>query len=216
MARLAEGLLVHSRQPLASPLVIIVTGPPASGKTTIGRPLAAALGLPYFSKDDIKESLFDSLGSQDREWSRRIGLASVRLLFRCAQTLLECSQSFALESNFYPQWDTPRFRELHTHFGCRFIQVVCTADTTTLIDRFSRRATSGDRHPGHADASSLHDLLPRIASERWDALDLPGPVLTIDSTTGQIDIDELVHRLSVLVQAGSAGQLVVNPNAPAD
>jgi len=68
---------------LERPLVLIVTGPPASGKTTIGRPLARALALTFLSKDLFKESLFDSLGGSDREWSRRIGLASTQLLFRC-------------------------------------------------------------------------------------------------------------------------------------
>ena len=80
--------------------MLIVTGPPASGKTTIGRPLARALALPFLSKDLFKESLFDSLGGSDREWSRRIGLASTQLLFRCAEALLEAGHSCALESNF--------------------------------------------------------------------------------------------------------------------
>src|ERR1051325_5707184 len=86
------------------PLVLIITGPPASGKTTIGRPLASALGLPFLSKDVFKESLFNSLGSKDRDWSRQVGLASTRLLFRCAEALLEAGHSCALESNFYAQW----------------------------------------------------------------------------------------------------------------
>src|SRR5207302_10807458 len=82
----------HAPQPqsnLERPLVLIVTGPPASGKTTIGRPLARALALPFLSKDLFEEILFDSLASSDREWSRRIGLASMQLLFRCAEVLLE-------------------------------------------------------------------------------------------------------------------------------
>jgi hypothetical protein len=64
------------------PLVLIVTGAPASGKTTLGRQLANALGLPYFSKDLFKESLFDSLGWQDRAWSQRVGGASTAVPFR--------------------------------------------------------------------------------------------------------------------------------------
>jgi hypothetical protein len=86
----------------SAPLVLIVTGAPASGKTILGRQLAAALGLPYFSKDLFKESLFDSLGWQDRAWSQRSGGASMDLLFRAAEVLLEAGQPVALECNFYP------------------------------------------------------------------------------------------------------------------
>ena len=43
---------------------VIVTGLPASGKSTLGRAVAAALGLPMLDKDDILEALFDSLAAE--------------------------------------------------------------------------------------------------------------------------------------------------------
>jgi predicted kinase len=197
----------HAPQPqsnLERPLVLIVTGPPASGKTTIGRPLARALALPFLSKDLFKEILFDSLASSDREWSRRIGLASMQLLFRCAEVLLEAGQSCALESNFYPRWDTAPLRELQTRFGCRFLQVVCSAETAVLVDRFTRRAGSGERHPGHADASALDELISRIVNERWDALDLDGPVIHVDTTSDSADVHQLIRDIRHLIDAHAA------------
>jgi predicted kinase len=44
---------------------VLITGLPGSGKTTIARPLAHALGLPLVAKDAIKETLFDTLGTDD-------------------------------------------------------------------------------------------------------------------------------------------------------
>ena len=177
------------------PLVLIVTGAPASGKTTVGRQLAAALGLPYFSKDLFKESLFDSLGWHDRAWSQRLGGASTRLLFRSAEALLAAGQSVLLECNFYPQWDTPQLRALRDRFACRLVQVLCTADGQTLVERYERRALSGDRHPGHTDATSPDELRPRLLNERWEALDVDGPVLTIDTTNIPVDVHDLVRRI---------------------
>src|SRR4051794_10844242 len=46
-----------------SPLAVVVSGIPASGKTTLARQLALALELPLVSKDVIKEALFDALGT---------------------------------------------------------------------------------------------------------------------------------------------------------
>lgn len=57
-------------------VLIIVLGPPCAGKTTLARRIAQEFQLPLIAKDDIKESLFDSLGWRDREWSKKLGRAT--------------------------------------------------------------------------------------------------------------------------------------------
>src|SRR5919106_6497389 len=42
----------------SGPAVVVVTGVPGSGKTTVGRLLAHALRAPFLSLDSIKERLF--------------------------------------------------------------------------------------------------------------------------------------------------------------
>src|SRR6266508_4058354 len=56
--------------------LLLVTGAPSSGKTTLAVPLARHLGLPLITKDTIKEALFDTLGTGDHTWSTRLGAAS--------------------------------------------------------------------------------------------------------------------------------------------
>jgi hypothetical protein len=107
-------------------------------------------------------------------------------------------QSCALESDFYARWDTAPLRELHARFGCRFVQVVCSAETAVLIERFIHRSRSGERHPGHADASALDELIPRIVNERWDALHLDGPVIYLD-TSNMVDIEQVIHNVRQLI-----------------
>jgi predicted kinase len=64
----------------SSHLLVIVSGAPGSGKTTLARRLGAALRLPLLLKDDLKEALYESLGADDREQSRQLGRASYDLL----------------------------------------------------------------------------------------------------------------------------------------
>jgi predicted kinase len=181
------------------PVVVVVTGAPGSGKTTVGTALARALHLPYFSKDFFKESLFESLGWSDRKWSQRLGEASMALLYQTAAAVLGAGTSVMLESNFYPRWDGPRLQALGEQFGCRFVQVVCDAPTDVLVERFTHREVTGERHPGHAGLASLDELIPRIRNERWDAMDLPGPVVRVDTSSGAVDIAALAAHITGLL-----------------
>src|SRR4051812_24933063 len=46
---------------LMRPAIVLVSGAPGAGKTTLARPLAAALGFALLSKDHIKETLRDAM-----------------------------------------------------------------------------------------------------------------------------------------------------------
>ena len=72
---------------MAVPLLVVVTGMPSSGKTTVAEGLAARLALPLIAKDEIKESLYESLGARDVAASR-IGAAAYTLIFGLARTML--------------------------------------------------------------------------------------------------------------------------------
>jgi predicted kinase len=163
------------------PLVLVITGPPASGKTTLGVQLAERLGLAFLSKDLFKETLFDELGWSDRAWSRRLAGASLALMFRIAGVLVDTGVSVAVESNFYPEWDTSRLHDLAAHHRCQFVQVVCSASGPILVARYTERNASGNRHPGHSESEDLPDVLRQLLTqpERWEAMDVDGPVFRV-------------------------------------
>ena len=53
--------------------VILVTGIPASGKSMLAEKLSTVLDLPWFSKDRIKEELYDTIGFTSKEEKVRLG-----------------------------------------------------------------------------------------------------------------------------------------------
>jgi shikimate kinase len=59
---------------------IIISGIPASGKSTVGRALATAMQLVMLDKDDFLEALFKSEGTGDVAWRRQLSRAADDIL----------------------------------------------------------------------------------------------------------------------------------------
>jgi predicted kinase len=164
-------------------LVVIVTGPPGAGKTVLGRELSEELRLPFIGKDDVKEILFETLGWEDRQWSRRLGAASFEILFHVLERQLAAGKSAVVETAFIPHYHTPRFLALREAYGFDSVQVVCTADDEILFHRFVRRIESGERHPGHVDHLMSYDQFSALLRERrYDALDIGSLLFEVDTT----------------------------------
>ncbi len=174
------------------PLLVIVSGPPCTGKTTLGRRIAAEFGLPFVNKDGIKETLFDSLGWSDRAWSRRLGIASFAVLFLVVEAQLAAGRSLVAEGNFDPEWHTPRFLALKEHCAFTPLQVQLRTEGETLLARFKARSLSGERHPGHVEGGQWEEQRATLSRGRHEPLALGGPVIELDTTDfGAIDYDAL-------------------------
>jgi predicted kinase len=164
-----------------APLLVIVTGPPGAGKTTVARKLGRQLELPVFEKDAFKEALFDALGVGDRDWSRRLGATVYRLLMVVAERELAAGRPLVLEANFARGEAEAAFASLPRH---RLVQVHCTAPERVLVGRYVAR----DRHPGHLDREIVEEVRSAVRSGRHDPLDLHGPVIRVDTSS---DVDEI-------------------------
>ncbi|HEX2179669.1 MAG TPA: AAA family ATPase [Actinomycetota bacterium] len=185
--------------PAPRPTLVVVTGPPGAGKTSIARPLAVRLGLPLFCKDDLKEILFEALGWGDRATSRSYSDAAYEILFHLTEQELAARRSLMIEANFRPETATRlgAIGRSHPFFA---VQIRCFAARPVLEARLTRRAHEPLRHPGHVDSETVSELDAMLASGQ--ALALGGPVLEVDTTGPEpVDCDELAQRVKALIDA---------------
>lgn len=185
----------------------VISGPPGSGKSSVGAKLAPALGVPLISKDEIKEALFETVGWADRERSKELGAVSWELMFAALPSLLAAG-GVAVDANVSaPGHD--RVRVLSSDV----VEFRCTAPDDVIIKRFRRRWESGNRHRGHADnefdiGSDLRNY-PPLEFARTIEVDTNSDVdigaLVADFTAhspAEIDLEAVARDLEALEVSG--------------
>ncbi len=161
----------------------MVSGPPASGKSTLAPTLAGELRLPLVAKDTIKDALMSVLPVPDVDASRQLGRAAVAAMLAMAA---ESPCGAVIESNFYRSCAVADLRRLPG----RVVEVFCRVDREVARTRYEARA--GSRHAGHFDSI-------RSAEELWnDEVSEPvaggWPLLEVD-TTEPADVPDVVRRI---------------------
>lgn len=195
---------------------ILVSGMPASGKSTLADFLAKELGLPLLSKDSIKEILFDDLGFSSRDEKVRLGVAAMDILYYAAGRLMAASQPFLLENNFEDA-SLPPLRALLDRYGCTAVTLRLVGDPEVLYRRFAARDLSDTRHRGHVvndrypeDAGSPREnptrktyaqYLGDIENRGYTRFSPGGPVLEVDVTDwSRVDSGKLLAQIRAVLR----------------
>lgn len=194
---------------------ILVTGIPASGKSTIARFLAEAFGLPVISKDRIKECMYDTIGFRSREEKVKLGTASMQIMYDLAEELMRSARPFILENNF-ENVSKEGLLTILEKYEYKAITVTLTGDYKIIYQRFLERNRDPGRHPGHVVNDcypgskeinspvqiSYESFVEGITQRGMDSFTANGPQIILDTTDfGRLDREDLVRRIQDIVQA---------------
>jgi predicted kinase len=166
----------------ADGLYVVVSGPPASGKSTLAAQLAVGLGLPLLAKDAIKQALMSDLDVPNVAASRALGSASVDALIAVATEV----GSGVLDS----VWHRSRASGQLNRLPGQIVEVFCHCDQAVVEERFRIRAAT--RTVGHFDQDRTRDELWN--DDTTEPVAGGWPVIRVE-TAVHVDVDALVAEI---------------------
>lgn len=185
---------------MPSTKLILVTGAPATGKTTLAKRIAERFALPLICKDDIKEILFDTVGWSDRAWSRKLGIATYGVMYYVLKSQLLAGRSLVMESDFRPEFDEPKLLQLKKEFSFHLFSLHCHADTQVVLARFQERVNGQQRHPGHVDTENYKIFTAEMLAKDFPNFTIGEDAYELNTTDfAAIDYEGLWKRITAFL-----------------
>ena len=175
----------------AKPTLVVVTGRPGSGKTTLAHALARATRCPAVCRDEIKEGLVNTTGDMGTPGGE-VELKVYETFFDTIELLLDRGVTLIAEAAFQHKLWAPKLEAIRATAQVRII--VCDLDAPLASRRhIDRGLADPQRERFH------HDRAVQAAREgiqlpigEYDPPHLLVPTLTVDTSDGyHPDLDSI-------------------------
>ena len=164
------------------PYLLIVTGRPGSGKTTLSNKLGGEFFLPVVSRDALKEGYVHTFGKKHDELPSDTNKVVTDLFFETVADLLKNNVSLIAEAVFQHRVWGPRLKTL-SEFGDIHI-LICETDPKIAKERFIERGlNNSNREHFHGD-KAVQDARDGkdLTIAEYEAPDLTYPTIMVDTT----------------------------------
>ncbi|SHK30018.1 AAA family ATPase [Anaerotignum lactatifermentans] len=154
--------------------LVILTGAPASGKSSIAEAVGAKLGIDVISKDGFKIELFEKYGFTNHAEKKKLSIEGEKIMNETIKNYVNHNVDLIVDNNFKNFNDIREIlnqADVDVEIKC----VYCIADYDVLAKRYNERISSGNRHlalytlnqyPVIEEVSEFHPLITKDDVER--------------------------------------------------
>jgi predicted kinase len=177
-----------------TPLLIVVTGRPGAGKTTLAHTLARSIRCPALCRDEFKEGLVTTVHSSHAVLGTDANRRVYETFFEAVELLLANSITLVIEAAFQHTLWAPKLEPLVEMARIRL--VICAIDPTVARARMIQRSVADvERERYHGDwAVQAARAGIEVPISSYEPPRLAVPTLTVDTADGyRPTLDQIVH-----------------------
>ena len=169
---------------MKKPLLIVVTGRPASGKTTLAHTLAKQIHCPALCRDEFKEGFVNTTNGSHDTLDDDVNREIYETFFQVVELMISKRISLVVEAAFQHKLWAPKLEPLQNL--SRMSVLICTVDPILAKARFLERIVADPtRKRFHGDQSAHREKEGSQATLGiYDPPRLSTPTLSVDTTDG--------------------------------
>ena len=118
--------------------LIIMTGAPASGKSSIAEFVGNKLGIDVISKDSFKIELFEKYGFTNHAEKKKLSIRGEEIMYETIEYYIEQDLDLIVDNNF-KHFNVVRSILNHTNANVEVKCIYCVADYDILAKRYNER-----------------------------------------------------------------------------